>query len=346
MESSSTAQGRITKCNGLTDIRQFFSYMNDISFLYVVLRNWDNLPDNVEIGGHGDLDLLVYDKEHFMEIFPQAESVFPSPRVRYKLTIGNTHIYMDVRYLGDGYYPIDFEREILNNREFNLNGFYTPSPLHFRLALAYHTVHHKGVNTYERFLGSATIQELLESLKESNIGWESPVDTSVGKFNAYYKGATSIVEKKENSVVKKQTAYKDYDLLKNEARLLNECQSIHFPRIIAQSDDTIEIEDCGELLTVNNIPDDWKQQLISILLELKAHNVQHRDIKPDNLMVKNGIIKLIDWGWARLNDDLPDDPPACLGYPYRASWGSDDNFAMRKIIKEIEFKLEERAVSI
>lgn len=330
----------------MRDLRQFFAYLNDISFPYVVLRNWDNLPDDVEIGGHTDLDLLVYDREHFLEVFPQAKAEYPFPRVRYEMPIGNTHFFMDIRYVGDGYYPLDFEKAILDTREYNENGFYTPDPLHFRLALAYHVVHHKGRNTYERHLGDATVQELLEALKQSNVGWESPVDPSVGKFNAYYRGATSVVEMKEGSVVKKQVAYRDYDLLKNEARILSECASVHFPKVIASGTDTIELENCGEQLTADNLPADWKKQLVAILMELKSEGIHHRDIKPDNLMVKNGIIKLIDFGWARFDNDPPDSPPSCLGFPYRASWGCDDTYAIRKIIKELEFQLDERAEAI
>ena len=334
----------------LKDLRQFFAYLNDISFVYVVLRNWDNLPDNVEIGGHGDLDLLVYDLDHFKEIFPQIEAEFPVPRVRYKLPVGNTHIYMDLRSVGDGYYPVDFARAILETKEYNEKGFYTPNPVHFRLGLAYHCVHHKNFNTYERFLGTAKIPELLAALKESHIGYDVPQDPSVGRFNAYYKGATSVVEKKGGAVVKRQVAYKDYNLMANEARILTRINEgmfpARFPKVLSQAEDMIEIEDCGDSLTADNLPIDWKSQLIRILLELKANNIQHRDIKPDNLMVKDGLIKLIDFGWARFIDDPVDNPPACLGYPYRPSWGPDDEFAMKKIIKQFEYQKEERLASI
>ena len=40
------------------------------------------------------------------------------------------------------------------------------------------------------------------------------------------------------------------------------------------------------------------------LAHLSKHGIMHRDMKPANLMLnKNGILKIIDFGWAR-NMDL------------------------------------------
>lgn len=326
----------------MRNLRQFFQYLNDINFQYVVLRNWDNLPDSVEMGDHSDLDLLVYDYDHFKELFPEAKPEFPFPRVRNRLDVGDQYIFMDVRHLGDGYYPADFEKEILDTREWNPNGFFTPNPQIFRIALAYHAVHHKNENSYPVHLGNATVKELLESLKQSNIGWVQPTDRSVGTFHPYWKGATSVVSKNDGIIIKKQTGFMAYGLIENEKRILKKLNSCHFPKVFGLEGYELGIEDCGDLLTIDNLPDNWKKQLVSIILELKAEGVIHRDIKPDNLMIKNGIIKLIDFGWARLIEDSDDNPPSCLGYPYRPSWGFSDEFSMRKIIKEFEFKLEEK----
>lgn len=325
----------------MQSLRQFFSYMNDISFNYVVLRNWANLPDSVELGDHSDLDLLVYDIEHWREIFPEAKAEFPFPRVRYKIAIGDNYIFADIRHVGDGYYPADFEQAILDTREWNENGFFTPNPIHHRVALAYHAVHHKNGNTYPEHLGNVSVKELLESLKQSNVGWIAPTDKSVGAFNPYWKGATSVVSKQDGLVIKKQTGFMAYGLIENEKRILSELNSIHFPKV-SEVGGEMAVEDCGELLTTENLPPDWKSQLVQIVFELKEAGVQHRDIKPDNLMVKDNIVKLIDFGWAKKFSDPKDNPPSCLGYPYRPSDSFDDNFSMRKVIKEFDFQLEEK----
>lgn len=318
--------------------------MNDINFPYVVLRNWNRLPYDVVLGEHSDLDLLVYDLDHWKEIFPEAKPEFPYPRVRYKVPVDNSYVWVDVRHIGDDYYPEDFERAILQTREYNERSFYTPNPLHHRIALAYHIVHHKGriSDDYKRYIGDVTIPELLNALKQSQVGWIEPKDKTVGSYNGYWKGATSIVELRSGNIVKRQTSYKDYDLLQNEYSILTKLDSKHFPKVYGYNNNELEIEDCGiPLLT--HLPENWRTQLEEIVLELAESGIIHRDIKLDNLLVKDGIVKLIDFGWAKqVSSSEAKQPPSCLGFPNKPSWGYDDDYSMNCVIKQIEFHIEEK----
>lgn len=330
----------------MNSIKQFFSYMNDVSFPYVVLRNWEKLPYDVSLGEHSDLDLLVYDFAHWKEIFPEAKAEYSYPRVRFKMPIDDSYIYVDVRHIGDDYYPEEFEKAILATREWNERGFYTPNPIHHRIALAYHCVHHKAMisDNYRRYIGNAELSEMLEVLRASTVGWVPPKDKTVGSFNGYWKGATSIVSKDDGRVVKKQVSYLDYPLVANEFRLLSDANSPHFPKVFLYDAEsrTIVIEDCGEPL-LSALPDDWKFQLAEIVRYLKEHSITHRDIKLDNLMVKDGIIKLIDFGWAiKTGEKEEKEAPSCLGFPNKPSWGFDDIYSTNCVIKQIAFELEER----
>jgi len=58
-------------------IKEFFSRLHDVDFHYVVLRNFENLPHNVKLGEHSDLDIYCYDFEHFKEVMPMAEPCYP-----------------------------------------------------------------------------------------------------------------------------------------------------------------------------------------------------------------------------------------------------------------------------
>lgn len=338
----------------MDSIKSFFSRMNDINYEYVVLRNWEELPYDVTLGEHSDLDILVRDFDHWCEIFPTAHPEYKLPRVRMKVPIDDSYIYVDVRHVGDDYYPIDFERAILDTKEWNSRGFFTPDPLHHRIALAYHAVHHKGgiAPEYVKYLGDAQVPDLLEALKQSGVGWIEPKDKTVGKFNPYWKGATSVVNRRNGWIFKTQTSYKDYPLIANEKDILSGLDSIHFPRLgTSMSEDEIVLEDCGELLNVTNLPSNWEIQLDQILLDLNNSQICHRDIKLDNLMVKDGVIKLIDFGWAVTIpsrgcqfEKLETTPPSCLGFPNKPSDGFSDQFSMRCVRKQIEFMLEEALV--
>lgn len=333
----------------MNSIRQFFSYLNDINFKYVVLRNWENLPNDVHLGEHSDLDLLVYDYDHFFELFPKAQKVYALPRVRTKIPIADSYLYADVRFVGDNYYPEHFEKSILESREWHERGFFTCDYTHHVAALAYHAVHHKNciAPEYKKYLGDSTLGELLESLKSSSIGWVEPNDHTVGKFNGYWKGATSVVQKESGKIIKSQKNFKDYDLIKNEYEILSKCKSSHFPKVYMIFQGQLAIEDCGKHLSPEMLPENWKQQLFEIQIALKENKITHRDIRLDNLMIKDGIIKLIDFGWA-IKDGVEEmkEAPSCLGFPNKPSWGYDDAYSLGRVAKQIEFMLEpEEAVA-
>lgn len=338
----------------MQSLKQFFDFLNSVDFEYVVLRNFEHLPYSVELGHHSDLDLLVYDLPHFLETIPEATPEYPLPRVRYKLPLEENFIYMDVRHIGDGYYPTQFEKNILATREMNSKGFYTPNYIHHQIALAYHAVHHKGsiAPDYRRWLGDASEKQLLDALKNSPVGWVQPNDPTVGKFNRYWKGATSAVEKIAGQFHKKQLGFLDYDLINNESKMLLEMaspgrESNPFPGHCGLTNEGVLIlTDCGEPLTAENLPADWRDQMMNILKLLKSANVMHRDIRPDNFTVKDGRIYLIDFGWSckeGVTDDLiANNPPSVLGYPFKSSEGFDDVYSMRAVIRHFDFLIEEK----
>lgn len=339
----------------MRDLRQFFSYMNDVDFKYVVMRNWENLPDNVETGIHSDLDLLVYDLDHFLEIFPDLEPDYPLPRVRYKLTFDDGRfIYLDARHVGDNYYPEGFQEAMLETREYNKLGFWTPNPIHHRIGLVYHVVHHKGVNTYPKYLCAENtegivipiaVSELFEALKQNEeLAWVEPDDPSVGRFNSYQTGATSVVSNGGDWVDKKQVRYKAYKLNENEERILNILNSRHFPKVISSEDGVLRIEHCGVSLGVDNLPEDYLDQFNEILNALDKAGVVHRDVRLDNLMLKDGIIKLVDFGWARLTSEDDGKHPDLLGYPNKCPLGFNDRYSMNTVIKQLEVMREENTI--
>lgn len=326
----------------MKDLAQFFSYMNHTSFSYVVLRNWENLPYHVETGAHSDLDILVYDLDHFLELFPHLERVYPAPRVQFKLFLDSGEfVQLDARYVGDGYYPDHFEQAILDTREWNENGFFTPNPIHHRLGLVYHCVHHKGHNNYPNFLGNLTVPQMLDSLKQNKmLSWIEPEDPSVGRFNKYVRGGTALINTKDGAVEKKQYRHLAYNLIDNEERILDKLDSKHFPKLLGRDGNTLRIEHCGEALSAENLPEDWKEQLVHICDLLDTYSIVHRDVRLDNLMVKGETIMLLDFGWARYSDESDGKHPDLLGYPNKCPLGFNDRYSMNRVIKQLDCERE------
>tara|TARA_B110000858_G_C17779575_1_gene464091 strand:- start:1109 stop:1702 length:594 start_codon:yes stop_codon:yes gene_type:complete len=88
----------------------------------------------------------------------------------------------------------------------------------------------------------------------------------------------------------------------------NECKYLKLlnkydisPKILETNVNSLLLSDCGEQLTFENCPSDWKKQITNIYRILKEVNIFHNDLKLDNLTVLNNKIYLIDFGWASQN---------------------------------------------
>ena len=90
---------------------------------------------------------------------------------------------------------------------------------------------------------------------------------------------------------------------------------------------------CGEPL--KKLPANWKDQAEEILLALKEANIVHRDIIPRNLLIKDGIIKLIDFSWSGPPDEDISKFPGRLGTDFRKYPGFDDRYSLYKSLEWI-----------
>ena len=59
------------------------------------------------------------------------------------IKINDKVVKLDVRYVGDGYFDTNWQKNILNNRRY-YKGFYVPNKENFIYAIIYHIVYHKG----------------------------------------------------------------------------------------------------------------------------------------------------------------------------------------------------------
>ena len=114
----------------------------------------------------------------------------------------------------------------------------------------------------------------------------------------------------KNQTVKKIFPTKYNLLFENEVFWLNKLSKFEIaPKIleIDYKNQIIHMSYEGEEISKKNAPNNWPFQLKKILNVLKKNNCLHSDIKPDNLLVKNNKLKLIDFAQSCLISNLKKD---------------------------------------
>ena len=111
------------------------------------------------------------------------------------------------------------------------------------------------------------------------------------------------------------------------------------PKFISSSKrvKTITMTYEGVYLTRENMPTDWEDQIKNILDILKKCGCNHNDIKPSELLILDGRIKLIDYGWATsIGSSIPTNWPRGLGDKFKYGIHNfSDEYSINKSIKWI-----------
>ena len=131
-------------------LADLFALLNEHNILYVVLRNWELLPDSVEVGPHSDLDLLIHPAHvaKFDALWNAVKTHTEDFRVQRRVPVlddrgQQNYILVDVRTTDDGYMPESFSHALLARRRERHTFFVLPDREYF-LSLLYHAVVHKG----------------------------------------------------------------------------------------------------------------------------------------------------------------------------------------------------------
>jgi GT2 family glycosyltransferase/serine/threonine protein kinase len=83
----------------------------------------------------------------------------------------------------------------------------------------------------------------------------------------------------------------------------------------------------------------FAREFLELLAELRAAGISHRDIRPENVLVRNGHPVLIDFGWAAGGDGVSPTPPD-LGYDIRPPDGKhSDTFSTGKLLLGLNSRL-------
>lgn len=109
-------------------------------------------------------------------------------------------------------------------------------------------------------------------------------------------------------IKKRVTKYLDHNCYEREIHVLKLLNHHNFdwcPKFIQSNDDLSFIMSyCGERMNKKNKPKNYKEQMQKILNDMKSINLKHNDIKSAEVLVHEGNIYIVDFGWASINDDF------------------------------------------
>lgn len=148
----------VVAAEGWESLRQVFSVLNE-AVCYVVLRNFDRLPDEHVHGSHGDLDLLLSDED----ALSRAASILDKDH-RPTIRVGGRKVSFDLRSVEDFYYDPEWCRRILENRVM-VRGFYAPNAENHFFSLLFHGHVQKPV------IARDYIPTLLDLSREIGLDW-------------------------------------------------------------------------------------------------------------------------------------------------------------------------------
>ncbi len=183
-------------CSGIDgyDSLEFLFYTLNHAIDYCVLRNFECLPDRFFEQGHEDIDLLVENLSHMIQLTSAQPISRERSRVDYSIRINGKSVPFDFRHIGDNYYDMAWERHILKNKK-QTRGFYIPGDEDLYYSLLYHAYiqkHQVKPDYYSKLEGygcaigvsfspdaQAAISQLDAFLKDNGYEYLAPKDKTV-----------------------------------------------------------------------------------------------------------------------------------------------------------------------
>lgn len=109
------------------------------------------------------------------------------------------------------------------------------------------------------------------------------------------------------------------------------------PNIIKTYENVIEMTYVGERINKDNIPKDWESQIEYIVTKLKEFGCCHNDIKPEEILVKDDKLYIVDFGWSTgVGEEIPSGWSMGIGDEFAyGPHNFNDLYSLRKSIEHV-----------
>lgn len=124
-----------------TSIDEIFAALNSAECNYVVMRNFECFEQgHVFVNGHDDIDLLCDDIKKIKKIL-DVRKRFLFPMINsYYILFNDLIVHVDIRFVGDGYYDLNWQKDMLKNKILYHNKIYVPDYENYFYSLIYHAM--------------------------------------------------------------------------------------------------------------------------------------------------------------------------------------------------------------
>lgn len=122
------------------DTTELFQKLNE-ECNYLILRNYEELGKiNLEESLHDDIDFLCDDYKKMVKVMDAKPRRFYDNKVQYRILLGGRYMKIDIRHVGDNYYDSLWQKEMLENKCWNDEGFFTMNESDYFYSLIYHAI--------------------------------------------------------------------------------------------------------------------------------------------------------------------------------------------------------------
>lgn len=123
------------------NFEEMFSAINS-KCNYLVIRNYEYILSTNVLGEHDDIDFLCDDKVLF---FKTIKAFFPyvDDDIHCETEVGGQKYRIDIRCIGDSYFDVEWQKNMLKNRKLYNNTIYVMDDIDYYYSIGYHEVYHK-----------------------------------------------------------------------------------------------------------------------------------------------------------------------------------------------------------